>query len=190
VDELRPGNFVFHDLTQVRLGACRHRNIAVCLACPVVSVHHRANRAVVHGGAVHLSKDGLRHPVHGTIYGQMAFPDGRGFGEPADAYITELTQEHGVLTGHPGVIGKLKPGMIVAVYPVHSCLAAEAMAGYLTLDGRRLDHARAARMANGRSLDTAIDNRRNQKEGEGYDEPAVDAGRRAGGALNASCLGG
>ncbi|MBC8146515.1 MAG: alanine racemase, partial [Bacteroidetes bacterium] len=36
IDEIRPGNFVFYDLMQLRIGSCFTENIAISLACPVV----------------------------------------------------------------------------------------------------------------------------------------------------------
>jgi len=143
VDELRPGNFVFYDLMQVGLGVCGPERIVVALACPVVSVNYGRNRAVIHGGAVHLSKEGLVHPVYGRIYGQAVGLGEGGLGRARGLYVVDLTQEHGVIAGPGEQIKRLKPGATIAILPVHSCLAAQAMAGYLTFSGRRLDHARA-----------------------------------------------
>ncbi|MDP2889333.1 MAG: alanine racemase, partial [Bacteroidota bacterium] len=39
VDEIRPGNFVFYDLMQFKLGVCKLTDIAVRMVCPVVAVH-------------------------------------------------------------------------------------------------------------------------------------------------------
>lgn len=39
IDEIRPGNFIFYDLFQVSLGACRDEDIAAAVACPVISKH-------------------------------------------------------------------------------------------------------------------------------------------------------
>ena len=57
VDEVRPGNFVFYDLTQLRLGVCKDEDLAVALACPVVGKYRGRREAVVYGGAVHFSKE-------------------------------------------------------------------------------------------------------------------------------------
>lgn len=147
IDELRPGNFVFHDLMQVGWGVCSRDGIAIALACPVVSAKHSQNRVVVHGGAVHLSKERLSHPIYGEIYGQAVCLDENGLGRARDCYVVDLTQEHGVIAGPKDQISRLKPGTTLAIYPVHSCLAAESMAGYRTFGGRYLDHARAEALA-------------------------------------------
>lgn len=71
VDEIRPGNFVFYDAMQWRLGSCAEEDIAVAVACPVVSRHPDRNELVVYGGAVHLSlshlQDGHGAPVYGFL---------------------------------------------------------------------------------------------------------------------------
>lgn len=76
VDEVRPGNFVFYDLTMVKLGVCSLADVAVSLVAPVVAVHASRHEAVIHGGAVHLSKDQLVS-ADGTIhYGLVVAFDG------------------------------------------------------------------------------------------------------------------
>ncbi|MHA1227835.1 MAG: alanine racemase, partial [Candidatus Hodarchaeales archaeon] len=57
VDELRPGNFVFYDLTQYSLGVCKEDQISIAVACPVIAKYSTRNEIVIYGGAVHLSKD-------------------------------------------------------------------------------------------------------------------------------------
>jgi D-serine deaminase-like pyridoxal phosphate-dependent protein len=43
IDEIRPGNFVFYDLTQHQIGSCSIDKIAVAMACPIVSIHTDRN---------------------------------------------------------------------------------------------------------------------------------------------------
>jgi D-serine deaminase-like pyridoxal phosphate-dependent protein len=51
--------------------------------------------------------------------------------------VKSLSQEHGVITlTQEGC--NLKPGDLVAVLPVHSCLSADAMRQYLTQDGNMI----------------------------------------------------
>ena len=61
VTALSPGNFVFYDLMQVGLCACKEKDIAIALECPVVSISESRNEVVIHGGAVHLSGHGAGH---------------------------------------------------------------------------------------------------------------------------------
>lgn len=134
-DEVRPGNFVFYDVQQWMLGACTWEQIAVALVCPVVSLHPRRGEAVIYGGAIHLSKEFLLSRGQ-RFYGLISLPkDGR-WGEPLPgAYVARLSQEHGILRLFPHQLEQLRVGDLVCVLPVHSCLTAQAMGRYLTLDG-------------------------------------------------------
>lgn len=139
VDEVRPGNFVFFDLMQRAHGVCTDAQVAAAVACPVLAVDPGRQRLVLHGGAVHLSKESLATAA-GPIFGYLAAPADGGLGRILDeAPLVQLTQEHGIVQLAAGrwedVAGGLRPGDLVAVVPVHSCLACAAHAGLLTLDG-------------------------------------------------------
>ena len=54
LSEIRPGNYVFYDLTQYTIGSCELDDIAVAMACPVIAKH--VDRLIIHGGAVHFSQ--------------------------------------------------------------------------------------------------------------------------------------
>jgi D-serine deaminase-like pyridoxal phosphate-dependent protein len=139
VDEIRPGNFVFHDLMQVRLGACREGDIAVALACPVVGLYPERGEAVVHGGAVHLSKESLPGEDGVPVFGYLATLEEGSFGRvDREAPVVGLSQEHGILRLSEERLRSLTLGQAVCILPVHACLTAEQHVGYLTLDGRIL----------------------------------------------------
>jgi D-serine deaminase-like pyridoxal phosphate-dependent protein len=139
VDEIRPGNFVFYDLTQARLGACAEEDIAVSVACPVASVYPERRRIVLYAGAVHLSKDWLTENTGRRVHGYLAPWAGDSWGA-ADtrAALVSLSQEHGVVEADADLCGSLSPGDLVVVLPVHSCLTSDLYEGYLTLQGERL----------------------------------------------------
>ena len=59
VTECRPGNYVFHDASQVALGTCQLEDCALTVVATVVSVP-AAGRAVVDAGSKTLSSDQLR----------------------------------------------------------------------------------------------------------------------------------
>jgi len=143
LDEIRPGNFVFFDLMQLGLGACGADDLAVAVACPVVSVHPDRNEAVLHGGAAHLSREFLPGP-DGPVFGLPARWTGAGWGAPLPgAALVALSQEHARLrVDDPALRDALAPGMMLPVLPVHSCLTADLFPDYLTLDGRRLPRRR------------------------------------------------
>ena len=135
-DEWRPGNFVFYDVMQYHIGACRLSQIAVALYCPVVAVYPSRNQMVVHAGAVHLSKDFIAADGDFRNFGYVVRPEALGWSDPiAGAWVSSLSQEHGVIQFLAGTPMHFKPGDLVGILPVHSCLAADAMGGYMTLEG-------------------------------------------------------
>lgn len=140
VDELRPGNFVFNDLMQFSAGVCSLDDIAVAMACPVVDSRPWNGTVVIYGGAVHLSKEYItRKGVN--IYGLAVKLDNNGwtfFDRPL--YVTSLSQEHGIINIPDNCSERFRPGDIVGVLPVHSCLTANLAGGYLITDGTFADH--------------------------------------------------
>jgi D-serine deaminase-like pyridoxal phosphate-dependent protein len=123
VDELRPGNFVFYDWMQYEIGSCAADQIAVVMACPVVAVHPGRNEVVIHGGAVHFSKErGRTH--YGPVYDLQ-----KGFNtEPIEnVYLKALSQEHGIVQGSQEWIAGIRPGDLIGIIPIHSCLTANLM---------------------------------------------------------------
>ncbi|MCX6283148.1 MAG: alanine racemase [Bacteroidetes bacterium] len=134
MDEIRPGNFVFYDVMQTMIGSCGTSRIAVCLACPVVSKEPSRNEIVVYGGAVHLSKESVFHKGK-TIFGLVCSLSDGGWSEPLDdCYVNALSQEHGVIKVSKEVFNIIKPGDLLGILPVHSCLTAQCMGNYL-IDG-------------------------------------------------------
>ena len=126
-DEYRPGNFVFYDLMQYYLGSCSFEEIAVVLACPVVAKHSDRNEIIIHGGAIHLSKEFLEVDDIKT-FGQMVFFKNNGWFKPDGiAYLKSLSQEHGVLKTDFEIFNKIKIGDTIGIIPVHSCLTAFQM---------------------------------------------------------------
>lgn len=137
IDEVRPGNFVFYDLTQARIGSNVSAQIAVAMACPVVALHPERNEVILYGGGVHFSKDRLEQEPEGNVFGRVVRQEGSGWGAVVpELYLRSLSQEHGILTGPAEEISSYKIGDLVLVLPVHSCMTADAMQQYLTLEGR------------------------------------------------------
>ncbi|RNI28875.1 alanine racemase [Rufibacter latericius] len=141
MDEIRPGNFVFYDLTQNQIGSCQLEDIAVAMACPVVALHPDRNEVILYGGSVHFSKDMLPLPDGRTIFGLVVPLTENGWGVPLPGTaVLSLSQEHGVVRTTPELFSQFGIGSLVGVLPVHSCLTADLMKGYLTLQGERLEH--------------------------------------------------
>ncbi|MHC1776778.1 MAG: alanine racemase [Lentimicrobium sp.] len=130
IDEIRPGNFVFYDLMQLQLGSCQFGQIAAAVICPVVSVYPERNEALIYGGAVHLSKESLPNPDGSKNYGLIVpFRDGIWQIPEGNDFLVSLSQEHGIFRTSSQWAQSLKPGDLVAVIPVHSCLAADLLKG-------------------------------------------------------------
>jgi D-serine deaminase-like pyridoxal phosphate-dependent protein len=137
VDEIRPGNFVFYDVTQCIIGSCSVDQIAIAIACPVVAFHKERNEIVIYGGSVHFAKDSVTDKDGTTIYGWVVRNDGTGWGKVIEgAYLKKLSQEHGIIYAPDDIVNQFKIGDIIKVLPVHSCTTANLMKEYLTLDGR------------------------------------------------------
>lgn len=140
VDEIRPGNFVFYDLTQIIIGSCISGQAAIALACPVVAVHPERNELLIYGGSVHFSKDSVRDREGNEIHGVVMKDEGEGWGDIIKgAVVTKLSQEHGIVQAPENIIRQFKPGDIIKIIPAHSCMTANLMKNYLTLSGRSIN---------------------------------------------------
>ena len=139
IDEVRPGNFVFYDATQQQIGSCSFGDVAVVLACPVVAKEPSRRELVIHGGAIHLSKDWMIGDDGKPSFGLPAFltPKGWEMPEPG-SYLRKLSQEHGLVKCTDHLYEKTEVGGLIAVYPVHSCLTADCIKQYLTLSGKTI----------------------------------------------------
>lgn len=142
VDEIRPGNFVFYDLTQQRIGSCSFDQIAVCMACPVIARHPDRNEIILYGGSVHFSKDSLLTENGSFIYGRVVerTTDGWSAAPLEGIQVVALSQEHSTVRASKELFDKYQIGDLMYILPVHSCLTADAMGAYLTLEGEWLEH--------------------------------------------------
>ena len=142
IDEIRPGNLVFYDLQQALIGSCTFSDIAVALACPVVAVHK--DKLVLHGGGAHLSKEFLLDTTGNPYYGLICNRIASGWSAPIEGLkLSELSQEHGIVTGPLEELNRFCVGDIVLVLPIHSCMTACQMKRYVTLDGEEITHLEA-----------------------------------------------
>jgi len=138
IDEVRPGNFVFYDFMQAELGTCSIDDVAVALACPVVSKNAQRCQVVVHGGGVNLSKEFIVDRQGLKTYGAVALPstEGPGWGPTLEtAYVNSISQEHGVVQVDKEAFERIPIGSLLMVIPVHSCMTADLMKSYITLSG-------------------------------------------------------
>lgn len=140
ITALTPGNFVFYDVMQQNIGSCNYDNIAVAMACPVVSKNSGRKEVCLHGGAVHFSKDNIKSGDE-IIFGQLVHLSENGIGEVIeDARIVAVSQEHGIVRLPAELFEKIQIGDVVGVLPIHSCLTAECMGVYHDFSGNVIDH--------------------------------------------------
>jgi len=141
VDEIRPGNFVFYDLMQFSLGACSLKEISLALACPVVGKNLSREELTIYGGAIHFSKDFLYKSSGEPLYGYVVKILENKWSDPvAGAYLAKLSQEHGIIRAPKDFIDEIQIGDLLGVLPVHSCLTANLMKSYLTLEGEGISY--------------------------------------------------
>lgn len=135
VDEITPGNFVFYDLIQRHIGSCTTAEIAIAMSCQVVGKYPESKKLLIHGGAVHFSKEFLVIE-NNTVFGEVAkqsLNSWSAFSDPV--YLTGISQEHGSLEDCRAFYDRTKIGDTIYVLPPHSCLTANLMRDYTTLQG-------------------------------------------------------
>ncbi|MBA3899029.1 MAG: alanine racemase [Bacteroidetes bacterium] len=142
ISEIRPGNFVFYDLMQVQIGSCNFDDIAIALASPVVAKHPERNEIIIHGGAVHLSKEYIFLENGEKSFGSIVIlNENHTWGQPIKgAYLRSLSQDHGIIkTDSKEVFDSFTEGSLIGILPVHSCLTADMLKSFLTTDGKKME---------------------------------------------------
>jgi D-serine deaminase-like pyridoxal phosphate-dependent protein len=114
--ELRPGNYVYFDRTQVALGAATLSDCALTVLATVVSAP-AADRIILDCGSKTLTNDQARGIAKSPGFGAVLRDDGA-----ADDTLTieRLSEEHATVRVTGGT--PLEPGDRVRVVPNHSCV--------------------------------------------------------------------
>ncbi len=119
VTELRPGNYVYLNRSQVGLGAATFAECALTVLATVVSKPAR-DRIILDSGSKTLSSDAARGAGHAKGYG-IIFTDLEETTPDPGLVIERLSEEHAVVTATHGTTA-LQPGDMVRVLPNHSCV--------------------------------------------------------------------
>lgn len=127
VTEIRPGNYVFHDYTQVAIGTCAAADCAVTVLSSVVS--RLPDHSVVDAGALAMSKD--LGPDGSASLGEVFLDYGSGTLD-SEVRLTSLSQEHGILSVPRPVGSRLR------ILPNHSCLTAAMFDEYMVVRGKEV----------------------------------------------------
>ncbi len=119
--EMRPGNYVFLDRTQVALGAATLETCAMFIEATVVS-RPAPDRVILDSGAKTLALDGARgfgtFPGHGLVIHLDGTPD-------ETLLIERLSEEHATVKALAPT--RLKIGDRVRVLPNHACVVTNLM---------------------------------------------------------------
>jgi D-serine deaminase-like pyridoxal phosphate-dependent protein len=109
VTEVRPGTYVFNDLSLLAIGACTLDEVAAVVVATVVA-RPEPTRAVIDAGSKTLTSDRLGIPDAPATFGRLW--DG-------DDTVVRVSEEHGVL--EIPASSPLRVGDRVAVVPNHIC---------------------------------------------------------------------
>lgn len=140
IDEIRPGNYVFYDYSQVLLGSCKVKDCALSVLSTIVSINKQANRLIIDAGALSLSKDtGPPQFKNYSSYG-MIHTDLFSKNINQNLRITNLTQEHGIIacSDESSVIERYKYGDKVRILMNHSCLTTSLFDFYYVVSGDKV----------------------------------------------------
>lgn len=111
ITELRVGNYIFNDRTQVHLGSAEASDCALTVLATVISVPH-VGRSVMNAGSKALTVDKGAHGKEQV----------RGFGEIVgkNGVISRLSEEHGVIEFNPEQ-ATYEVGETIRIVPNHAC---------------------------------------------------------------------
>lgn len=140
IDEIRPGVFVYYDIMQEKIGSCQFEDIAMTVACPVISKYSSRNEVLIYGGSAQLSKDSIVDSNSNVSYGKIVKYHSTGWSEPLKkAFVKNLSQEIGIIKLEKKDFEKINVGDIIGIVPVHACLTVLTLRNCQTLDGEILE---------------------------------------------------
>ena len=136
ITELRPGNYVYFDRTQVALGAATLDDCALTVLATVVS-KPAADRIILDCGSKTLTNDQARGITTAAGYGAVLRGDGDAPPHIDESLTIErLSEEHATVRVTGGT--RLEPGDRVRVLPNHSCVVSNLVDVVRLVDGERV----------------------------------------------------
>ncbi len=136
-DQISPGNFVFYDWMQAQIGSCNADQIGVYMECPIVAKFDDRKELLIHGGAVHLSKEFILNESGNQNFGQVINPNDK---NDSKNYLRSISQEHGIIACSKSFFNSVNIGDVIQIYPIHSCLTADLMQAYITESDEVINH--------------------------------------------------
>jgi D-serine deaminase-like pyridoxal phosphate-dependent protein len=136
ISEIRPGNYIYFDRTQVALGAAGWDDCALTVLARVVS-KPADDRIILDSGSKTLTNDLARGftpaPGYGCVLTAIS-----GTQTPDDSLrIDRLSEEHATVRAVNGR-HQLEPGDLVRVVPNHSCVVSNLVESAWLMDGERV----------------------------------------------------
>jgi D-serine deaminase-like pyridoxal phosphate-dependent protein len=131
VTEMRPGNYVFVDRTQVGLGAARLDDCAQSIISTVVS-RPAPDRIIFDAGSKTLTTDGVRGFGEETGYG-LVFPSLGTIRPDPTIQLERLSEEHATARVPPNC--PLQVGDRVRIIPNHACVVTNLADEMLLVEG-------------------------------------------------------
>ena len=136
--EMRPGNYVYYDRTQLAIGSATIRDCALTVLATVVSKPSR-DRLLLDCGSKTLSSDGARGIPPPLGYGAI-LNDLEVMSINNEFIIDRLSEEHAVVRIlNPPTC--LEPGDRVRVLPNHSCVVTNLMDSVCLVDGNHVEES-------------------------------------------------
>lgn len=134
--ELRPGNYIYFDRTQVALGAADWDDCALTVLARVVT-KPAADRIILDSGSKTLTNDLARGfapaPGYGAVLRSIT-----GDQAPDESLVVErLSEEHANVRVTTGAHA-LEPGDLVRIVPNHSCVVSNLVDAAWLVDGERV----------------------------------------------------
>jgi D-serine deaminase-like pyridoxal phosphate-dependent protein len=125
---------------QQNLGVCSFDDIAVKMVCPVVAKHIMRNEIVIHGGAVHFSREEINNIDGKSMFGRVIIQknEKKTMLNPMN-YLSKLSQEHGIIKVAQNQFKNFNVGDLLEIIPVHSCLTANLMGHFITTEGELIE---------------------------------------------------
>ena len=139
IDEARPGNYVFHDRTQLALGSCQPEDCALTVMATVISHQPDRNQVVIDAGALALSQDPGPTHLDATPNWGAIVSDRANMSLYTSFRVVAMSQEHGIIKGKSAAdVAGLPVGCRVIILPNHSCLTAAQFDEYIVVEGERV----------------------------------------------------
>lgn len=135
IDELSPGNLVFYDLMQTEIGSSTFNQIALLVKVPITQILKEKDQVIIHGGAVHFSKESIQKNGEITFGQPVYFDKNNNIKQFKGTRVSSLSQEHGIVTGYKHLKNYIHENGYLYICPVHSCLTANLFDRYTTTDG-------------------------------------------------------